>query len=100
MASSFEVSFEALLLAFVLKTYGFSWFSLHQVLIPNELHCRKPTYLTGFRSEAGEVACPVGFSTRGARSAYLRYVEHPDARKERWVRYIAGRSRKLVRYAG
>jgi len=37
---------------------------------------------------------------RRARSAYLRYVEHPEARKDRWVRYIAGRSRKLVRYGG
>jgi hypothetical protein len=27
-------------------------------------------------------------------------VEHPEARKYRWVRCIAGRSRKLVRYAG
>ena len=44
--------------------------------------------------------CPVGFTTRGARSAYSKYVEHPEARKHRWVRCIAGRSRKLVRYAG
>ena len=77
---------------------------------------------------------PVGFSTRGERSAYLRYVEHPEASirrrqrswlrshpkeeamshplavvlrdarrasaKHRWVPCIAGRSRKLVRYAG
>jgi hypothetical protein len=40
------------------------------------------------------------FSTRGARSAYLRYVEHREARKQRWVRCIGVRSRKLVRYAG
>jgi len=59
-----------------------------------------PAYLTGFRREGGEAPCPVGFSTRGARSAYLRYVEHPEARKNSWVRCIAGRSRKLVRYAG
>jgi len=57
-------------------------------------------YLTGFRREGGEVSCPVGFSTRGARSAYLRYVEHPEARKDRWVLFIAGRNRKLVRYTG
>jgi len=37
---------------------------------------------------------------RRARSAYLKYVEHPDARKHRWVRCIGVRSRKLVRYAG
>jgi len=29
---------------------------------------------------------------------YLAYVEHPEASKHRWVRCIAGRSRKLVRY--
>jgi len=61
---------------------------------------RKPLPAPGYRREGGEVPCPVGFSTRGARSAYLRYVEHPEARKGRWVRYIAGRSRKLVRSAG
>ena len=60
----------------------------------------QPAYLTGFRREGGEVPYAVGFSTRGARSAYLRYVEHPEARKHLWVRCIAGRSRKLVRYAG
>jgi len=41
----------------------------------------------------------VVFDLRG-RSAYSRYVEHPEASKHRWVRYIAGRSRKPVRYAG
>jgi len=35
-----------------------------------------------------------------ARSAYLWYVEHPEARKHRWVRCIGARSRKSVRYAG
>jgi hypothetical protein len=60
----------------------------------------EPAYLTGFRSEGGEVSYPVEFSIRGARSAYLRYVEHPEARKHRWVRRIASRSRKLVRNAG
>jgi hypothetical protein len=60
----------------------------------------QPAYLAGFRREGGEVRCPGGFLTRGARSAYLRYVEHPEARKHGWVRHIAGRSRKLVRYAG
>jgi hypothetical protein len=30
----------------------------------------------------------------------LMYVEHPEARKHRWVLCIGGRSRKLVRYAG
>jgi hypothetical protein len=28
------------------------------------------------------------------------YVEHPEARKHRWVRSIVDRSRKLVSYAG
>ncbi len=59
-----------------------------------------PAYLTGFRLEGGEAPCPVGFSIRGARSAYLRYVEHPEARKHCWVRCIVDHSRKLVRYAG
>ena len=35
-----------------------------------------------------------------ARRRTLQYVEDPEARKRRWVRHIAGRSRKLVRYAG
>ncbi len=39
-----------------------------------------------------------GLVGRGARTRL--YVEHPEARKRRWVRFIAGRSRKLVRYAG
>jgi len=39
----------------------------------------QPAYHTGFRREGGEAPCPVGFSTRGARSAYFRYVEHPEA---------------------
>jgi hypothetical protein len=30
----------------------------------------------------------------------LRYVEHPEARKHRWVLCIVDRSRKLVRSAG
>ncbi len=60
----------------------------------------KPAYLAGLRRESGEVPCPVGFSTRGARSRTGQYVEHPEARKRRWVRCIAGRSRKLVRNAG
>jgi hypothetical protein len=30
----------------------------------------------------------------------MQYVEHPEARKHRWALCIAGRSRKLVRYAG
>jgi len=29
-----------------------------------------------------------------------QYVEHPEARKHGWALCIAGRSRKLVRYAG
>jgi hypothetical protein len=60
----------------------------------------QPAYLTRFCGEGGEVLCPVGFSIRGARSRTRQYVEHPEARKHRWVRRIAGRSRKLVRYAG
>jgi len=60
----------------------------------------EPAYLTGFRCEGGEAPCPVGFSTRGARSAYLQYVEHLEARKHRWAQCIDARSRKLVRYAG
>lgn len=39
------------------------------------------------------------FDSRSAE-AYLKYVEHAEARKRRWVRYIVGRSRKLVRDAG
>jgi hypothetical protein len=39
------------------------------------------------------------FELRGAE-AYWDYVEHPEARKHRWVRCIADRSRKLVRYVG
>ena len=35
-----------------------------------------------------------------ARRRTRQYVEHPEARKHRWVRYIDGRSRKLVGYAG
>ncbi len=62
--------------------------------------CDKSAYLTGLHGEGGEVPCPVGFSTRGARSRTREYVEHPEARKHRWARCIAGRSRKLVRYAG
>ena len=60
----------------------------------------QPAYLTGFRSEDSEVPCTVVFSTRGARSRTRQYVEHTKARKRRWVRCIAGRRRKLVRYAG
>ncbi len=62
--------------------------------------CDQPAYFTSFLREGGEVPCTVGFSTRGARSAYLQYVEHPEARKHRWVRCIVARSRDLVRYAG
>jgi hypothetical protein len=60
----------------------------------------EPAYLTGFRREGGEVPCPAVFSTRGARRRTRKYFEHPEARKQRWARCIAGRSRKLVRYAG
>jgi len=60
----------------------------------------KSAYLTGFRSEVGEVPGTVGFSTRGARSRTRKYAEHPEARKRHWRRCIADRSRKLVRYAG
>jgi len=35
------------------------------------------------------------FEPRGAQ-AYLQYVEHPEVRKHRWVRCIAGRSRSLA----
>jgi len=42
----------------------------------------------------------VVFATRGARRAYLRYVEHPEASKRHRLLEISGRSRKLVRYAG
>jgi hypothetical protein len=38
--------------------------------------------------------------TSRARSAYLRYEEHSEARIHRWSRCIVGRSIKLVRYAG
>ncbi len=62
--------------------------------------CDKPAYLTGLHGEGGEVPCPVVFSTRGARSRTREYVEHPEARKHRWVRCITGRSSKLMRYAG
>ena len=55
---------------------------------------------SGCRDEGGEVPCQVGFSTRGARRRTRQYVEHPEARKHRWVLCIAGRSRKLVRHAG
>jgi elongation factor Ts len=41
-----------------------------------------------------------GFATRGTRRRTWQYVEHPEARKPCWVRCIAGRSRKLVRYGG
>jgi len=47
-------------------------------------------------------AWPMG-SPQGEPSATLRCCrrgEHPEARTHRWVRCIAGRSRKLVRYAG
>jgi hypothetical protein len=57
---------------------------------------REPLPAPGCRREGGEAPCPVGFSARGARSAYLRYVEHPEARTHRWMRCIAGRSRKLM----
>jgi hypothetical protein len=40
-----------------------------------------------------------GQTSRGVES-YLQYVEHPEARKHRWVRCICGRSWKLVRNAG
>ena len=60
----------------------------------------QPACLTGFRREGGEVLSTAGFSTRGARRRTRQYVEHPEARKRRWVRYIAGRSRKLERYVG
>ncbi len=35
---------------------------------------------------------------RGARTR--QYVEHPEPRKHRWVRYFGGRSWKLVKNAG
>jgi hypothetical protein len=60
----------------------------------------QPTFLISFRREGSEVPCPAVFTTRGARSRTQQYVEHPEARKLRWVRCIAGRSRKLVRNAG
>jgi len=47
-------------------------------------------------------ACPMG-SPGGEPSDTLRCCrrgEHPEARKHRWARRIAGRSRKLVRYSG
>ena len=51
---------------------------------------RQPEYLAGFRREGGE----------GPRRRTRKYFEHPEARRHRWVRCVAGRSRKLVRYAG
>jgi len=41
-----------------------------------------------------------GFRPEGRGVRTRLYVEHPEARKHRWVRCIAGHSRKLVRYAG
>jgi len=41
-----------------------------------------------------------GFRPEGRGARTRLYVEHPEARKHLWVRCIAGRSRKLVRYAG
>jgi hypothetical protein len=61
---------------------------------------RKPLPAPGYCREGGEVPCPVGFSTRGARRRTHQYVEHPEARKHRWVRHVAGRSRYSVRSAG
>jgi hypothetical protein len=40
---------------------------VHDPLQP-DLFVRWPAYLTGFRREGGEVPCPVGFSTGGART--------------------------------
>ena len=51
-----------------------------------------------WRAQRTTLGAPAG--PRRARSAYLLYVEHPEARKHSWVRCIADRSRKLVRYAG
>jgi hypothetical protein len=82
----------------IVKAEAVEVFEDHRCLTTGVEH--EPAYLTGFRRKGGEVPCPVGFSTRGARSAYLRYVEHTEARKHRWVRCIGARSRKLVRYAG
>jgi hypothetical protein len=56
----------------------------HQVSVARAARCRAQR---GFRPEG-----------RGARTR--KYVEHPDARKRRCGRCIAGCSRKLVRYAG
>ena len=41
-----------------------------------------------------------GQGARRSRCPSIFDVEHPKVRKHRWVRCIAGRSRKLVRYAG
>ena len=70
------------------------------IAVVGELRPDKPAYLTGFRREGGEVLRTVVFSIRGARSRTQQYVERPEARKRRWAWCIAGRSRKLVRYAG
>jgi hypothetical protein len=54
----------------------------------------------GSRREGGEVQCPVGFATRGARTRTRQYVEHPEASKYRWVLCIVVRSRDLMNNAG
>ena len=59
-----------------------------------------PHVSPGSVTRGSEVPCAVVFSTLGARSRTRKFVEHPEARKRRWVRCIADRSRKLVRYAG
>jgi len=55
---------------------------------------------SGPMAHATDDAGGPGRASRGRGARTRRYVEHPEARKHRWVRCIAGRSRKLVRYAG
>jgi len=55
-----------------------------------------PHISPGFVARAARRRGQWGFRPEGRGARTRLYVEHPEARKHRWVRCIAGRSRKLV----
>ena len=59
-----------------------------------------PYISPGFVARTARCRSQRGFRPEGRGARTRQYVEHPEARKHRWDRCIAGRSRKLVRYAG
>ena len=63
-------------------------------------HTASPHISPAFVARAVRGRAQWGFRPEGRGARTQQYVEHPEARKHRWVRCIAGRSRKLVRNAG